>query len=53
VISMVPFVVAVLRYAVDVDQGNGGEPEELALGDRTLQVLALVWVATLVLTVYF
>ncbi|MGH3828883.1 MAG: decaprenyl-phosphate phosphoribosyltransferase [Pseudonocardiaceae bacterium] len=52
VISMAPFVMAVLRYAVDVDQGNGGEPEEIALSDRTLQMLAVVWVATLVLTVY-
>jgi decaprenyl-phosphate phosphoribosyltransferase len=52
VISIVPFVIAVLRYSVDVDAGNGGEPEEIALGDRVLQVLALVWVATLTLAVY-
>jgi decaprenyl-phosphate phosphoribosyltransferase len=52
VVSMVPFVVAVLRYAVDVDGGNGGEPEEIAFGDRVLQVLALVWVCTLVVAVY-
>ena len=52
VISMVPFVVAVLRYAVDVDGGNGGEPEEIALGDRVLQVLALLWLCTLVIAVY-
>jgi decaprenyl-phosphate phosphoribosyltransferase len=52
VISIVPFVIAVLRYAVDVDSGNGGEPEEIALGDRVLQVLALLWVGTLTLTVY-
>jgi decaprenyl-phosphate phosphoribosyltransferase len=32
-------------YAVDVDSGNGGEPEEIALGDR-VQVLAVAWVAT-------
>jgi decaprenyl-phosphate phosphoribosyltransferase len=51
-ISIVPFVVAVLRYAVDVDSGNGGEPEEIALGDRVLQVLAIGWVATLTLAVY-
>lgn len=51
-ISMVPFVVAVLRYAVDVDSGNGGEPEEIALSDRALQVLALAWIATLVVAVY-
>jgi decaprenyl-phosphate phosphoribosyltransferase len=52
VISIVPFVIAVLRYSVDVDSGNGGEPEEIALGDRVLQVLALLWVGTLVLAVY-
>jgi decaprenyl-phosphate phosphoribosyltransferase len=52
VISIVPFVIAVLRYSVDVDAGNGGEPEEIALGDRVLQVLALLWVGTLTLAVY-
>jgi decaprenyl-phosphate phosphoribosyltransferase len=52
VISIVPFVVAVLRYAVDVDGGNGGEPEEIALGDRVLQVLALLWLCALVIAVY-
>ncbi|MBW0115004.1 decaprenyl-phosphate phosphoribosyltransferase [Pseudonocardia sp. KRD-169] len=51
-ISIVPFVVAVLRYAVDVDNGNGGEPEEIALGDRVLQVLALAWIASLTVAVY-
>ncbi len=51
-VSIVPFVVAVLRYAVDVDNGSGGEPEEIALGDRVLQVLALLWIATLTVAVY-
>lgn len=52
VVSMVPFVVAVLRYAVDVDGGNAGEPEEIALRDRVLQVLGASWVATLVVSFY-
>jgi decaprenyl-phosphate phosphoribosyltransferase len=52
VISLVPFVVAVLRYAVDVDGGNGGEPEEIALADRTLQVLGVALVLTLIPAVY-
>jgi decaprenyl-phosphate phosphoribosyltransferase len=52
VISIVPFVIAVLRYSVDVDSGNGGEPEEIALRDRVLQVLAVLWVGTLTLAVY-
>ena len=51
-VSMVPFVVAVLRYAVDVDGGNAGEPEEIALRDRVLQVLGLAWLACLALAVY-
>jgi decaprenyl-phosphate phosphoribosyltransferase len=51
-VSIVPFVVAVLRYSVDVDSGSGGEPEEIALGDRVLQVLALLWVGTLTVAVY-
>ncbi|MGQ0573704.1 MAG: decaprenyl-phosphate phosphoribosyltransferase [Pseudonocardia sp.] len=51
-ISIVPFVVAVLRYAVDVDGGNGGEPEDIALGDRVLQVLAVAWLGTLAAAIY-
>ncbi|HKS51500.1 MAG TPA: decaprenyl-phosphate phosphoribosyltransferase [Pseudonocardiaceae bacterium] len=52
VISLVPFVVAILRYAVDVDGGNGGEPEEIAIGDRVLQVLGACLVFTLVAAIY-
>lgn len=52
VISLVPFVLAVLRYAVDVDGGNGGEPEEIALHDRVLQVLGGFLVLTLIAAVY-
>jgi decaprenyl-phosphate phosphoribosyltransferase len=52
VISMIPFVVAVLRYAVDVDRARAGEPEEIALGDRVLQVLGAVWVGTLAVSFY-
>lgn len=52
VISIVPFVIAVLRYAVDVDCGNAGEPEEIALRDRVLQVLGFSWVIALVCSYY-
>jgi decaprenyl-phosphate phosphoribosyltransferase len=52
VISIVPFVVAVLRYSVDVDSGNGGAPDEIALADRVLQVLAVIWIGTLTFAVY-
>jgi len=52
VISIVPFVIAVLRYAVDVDGGDAGEPEDIALRDHVLQVLALLWLITFALSVY-
>jgi decaprenyl-phosphate phosphoribosyltransferase len=51
-VSMVPFTVAILRYAADVDRGDGGAPDEIALSDRTLQALALIWVATIAVAVY-
>ena len=51
IISVVPFVVAILRYAVDVDGGNGGEPEEIVLHDRVLQILGVAWVVLVFLAV--
>ena len=51
-ISMAPFILAVLRYAVDVDAGRASEPDEIALSDRTLQFLAVAWVACVALAVY-
>ena len=53
VVSIVPFVVALLRYAVDVDSGAAGEPEEIVLHDRMLMVLGLIWALCLVGSVYF
>lgn len=51
-ISIVPFTIAVLRYAVDIDKGDAGAPEDIALGDRVLQALALLWIACVVIAVY-
>ncbi|MBF6356872.1 decaprenyl-phosphate phosphoribosyltransferase [Nocardia higoensis] len=51
-ISMVPFTIAILRYAVDVDGGEAGEPEEIALGDRILQFLAIAWIGAVGVAVY-
>jgi decaprenyl-phosphate phosphoribosyltransferase len=44
-LSIVPFVAGVLRYALVVEQGAGGAPEEIVLGDRVLQLFGLMWVA--------
>ena len=53
VISIVPFVVAVLRYAVDVDGGMAGEPEDILRRDRVLQLMALLWIGTIGAAVVF
>jgi decaprenyl-phosphate phosphoribosyltransferase len=47
VVSMIPFTIAILRYAVDVDGGLAGEPEEIALKDRVLQLLFVAWIGTI------
>jgi decaprenyl-phosphate phosphoribosyltransferase len=51
VVSMIPFTIAILRYAVDVDGGLAGEPEEIALRDHVLQLLALAWIGTVIAAV--
>ena len=42
-ISIVPFVLGLLRYAVDIDAGQAAEPEDIILGDRGLQAIGVVW----------
>jgi decaprenyl-phosphate phosphoribosyltransferase len=51
-LSIVPFALAILRYAFLLDQGLGGSPEDVVLGDRPLQILALVWVVIFGVGVY-
>jgi decaprenyl-phosphate phosphoribosyltransferase len=51
-LTIVPFILAVLRYAVDVDAGNAEEPEEIALHDRVLLALAATWCGSLLLAVW-
>ena len=43
VLSIFPFVIAVLRYAIHVDGGAAGEPEDIVARDRWLQWLGVVW----------
>ncbi|MDF2093107.1 decaprenyl-phosphate phosphoribosyltransferase [Knoellia sp. 3-2P3] len=45
-ISVGPFVLAILRYALDTDQGRAEEPEEVVLRDPTLQALGALWLLT-------
>ena len=34
-------MLGILRYALLLEQGDGGAPEDLVLGDRVLQVLGV------------
>jgi len=52
-VSMIPFTIAILRYAVDVDGGMAGEPEEIALRDRVLQFLAVALIGTIGAAIIF
>lgn len=51
-ISIAPFTLAVLRYAMKIDQGEAGEPEDVVLSDRILQVLAVLWVIPVAIAVF-
>nr|WP_107498951.1 decaprenyl-phosphate phosphoribosyltransferase [Actinacidiphila yeochonensis] len=50
-LSMVPFTLSILRYAVFADAGTAGEPEDVVLRDRPLLVIAVVWGLLYVLAV--
>lgn len=52
VVSIIPFVMALLRYSVDVDSGAAGEPEDVVVRDRLLLLLAGVWAACMIGSVY-
>lgn len=51
-LSIVPFVLAVLRYALVVEQGGGGAPEEVVLGDRMIQGMVVAWVIVFGIAIY-
>ncbi len=51
-LSIVPMMIALLRYTFLVEGGKGAKPEELVFADRPLQVLGLVWVVLFALGVY-
>jgi decaprenyl-phosphate phosphoribosyltransferase len=50
-LSIAPFVLGMMRYAVDIDAGRAGEPEDIVWRDHVLQAVGAVWLATLLLGV--
>lgn len=51
-ISIAPFTLGLLQYAMEVDAGKAGEPEDVVLSDRVLQVLGLLWLILICLAVF-
>jgi len=51
-LSIVPMIVALLRYTFLVEGGHGARPEDLVFSDRSLQVLGVVWAVLFALGVY-
>jgi decaprenyl-phosphate phosphoribosyltransferase len=49
-VSIAPFVLALLRYALDVDAGRAEEPEQILFRDRSLQILGVLWLVTFSMT---
>lgn len=51
-LSIIPFVLGVLRYGLLIDGGHGGAPEDVVLGDRALQALGVCLAVLFALGVY-
>jgi decaprenyl-phosphate phosphoribosyltransferase len=51
-LTIVPFVLWLLRYALLVDRGEGQAPEELVLGDGFLLSMGAAWLGVYVVGVY-
>jgi decaprenyl-phosphate phosphoribosyltransferase len=51
-LSIVPVIAALLRYALDLEDGHGGAPEDVFLADRWLQFLGVIWAVLFVVGVY-
>jgi decaprenyl-phosphate phosphoribosyltransferase len=51
-LSIVPMLLALLRYTYLVEQGRGARPEQLVFSDRSLPILGLVWAALFAVAVY-
>ena len=51
-LSIVPFVLALMRYALIIEAGRAGAPEEVLLRDRVLLVISAAWLLIYGLGVY-
>ncbi len=51
-LSIVPMLMALMRYLLVLEEGGGAAPEEVFASDRLLQLLGLCWIVVYGLAVY-
>jgi decaprenyl-phosphate phosphoribosyltransferase len=51
-ISIAPFTMGLLQYALEVDAGSAGEPEDVVLHDHVLQGIGLAWLLVISVAVF-
>lgn len=51
-VSLIPFTAAFARYSAAIDGGQGEDPEDIFLGDRAFQLIALAWAASYGVAIY-
>jgi decaprenyl-phosphate phosphoribosyltransferase len=51
-LSIVPMLMALMRYLLVLEQGGGSAPEEVFTSDRLLQLLGFCWIVVYGLAVY-
>ncbi len=51
-LSIVPMLIALLRYVLVLEQGHGAAPEEVFMADRWLQAMGLLWIVVFATGVY-
>jgi decaprenyl-phosphate phosphoribosyltransferase len=52
-LSIAPFTLGLLQYALEVDAGAAGEPEDVVLHDHVLQAIGAVWLVLISIAVFW
>ena len=52
-ISIAPFTLGLLQYALEVDAGSAGEPEDVVLHDHVLQGIGVIWLVVISVAVFW
>ena len=51
-LSIAPLTLGLMQYALEVDRGEAGEPEDVVMKDRVLQALGAIWLVLVAVAVF-